>query len=91
MFFLNPSADVAAFLRRVIEPAFIEERFDEGDDGALIVGGQVGRTPEPGQEPGGARGRQIIAHGCQPHDAPRVNIKRCSVSKKSRSMMEKPR
>ena len=48
------------WLRRVIEAAFIEEGFYEGDDGALIMRGQIGRTPEPSQEPGRARSREII-------------------------------
>ena len=50
----------------MIEPAFIEQGFDERDDGALIMRRQIRRAPEPSQEPGRARGREIVADGRQP-------------------------
>ena len=48
LFFLYQSADVGCSLRRVIEPTFIEQRFDERDDGALIVGREIGGAAGPG-------------------------------------------
>ena len=44
---LVSGVNVARALRRVIEPAFIEERFDEGDDVPLILGGEIGRASQP--------------------------------------------
>jgi hypothetical protein len=38
---------------RFLKAAFFEEGFDEGDDGALVVGGQLGGASERGEEPGG--------------------------------------
>ena len=51
---------------RMIEPTLIEERFDKGDDGALIMGGQVSGATKSRQEPGGARRREIVADRRQP-------------------------
>ncbi len=63
---LGSGVDVARAPRRVIEPAFIEEIFDEGDHRALIVGGEVRRASEPRQEARGARSREIVADWREP-------------------------
>ena len=48
-------------LRGAIESASIEQRYDEGDDGALIMGRQIGGATQPGQVARGAWGREVIA------------------------------
>ena len=50
-----------ASLGGVFETALVEEGFDEGDDGALVVGGEIGGAAEAGEEAGGARGGDVVA------------------------------
>ena len=45
----------------VFEAAFVEEGFDEGDDGALVVGGEIGGAAEAGEEAGGAGAGDVVA------------------------------
>lgn len=46
----------------LFEAAFFEERFDEGDDGALILRREVGDFAEPSEESRGARTGDVVAH-----------------------------
>ena len=59
---------LCALLRRVVKPTFIEERLDERDDRALVVGGQIRGAPKSGQQPGGARGGEIVADRREPQE-----------------------
>jgi len=46
----------------MIEPAFVGAGFNQRDDRALIVGREIGSATQPRQEPGGARGGEIVSH-----------------------------
>jgi YD repeat-containing protein len=48
---------------RFSEAALVEEGLDEGDDGALVVGRQLGGLAEAGEEARGAGARDVLAHG----------------------------